>query len=192
AAPLKGCPVYLPTIMELLLSRKAKNDKATIAKLSVDGLFECYTLEDKDRGLRKDMPLDRIKKIKVHGQTAIPIGRYRVKLTYSNRFKRILPEIENVPGYLGIRIHSGNKSSHTEGCPLTGAWNGKDADWISDSRKAFDKLFVQLESADKRKEEIWITIESGYGDSIQETIAMNQVLVSATNFLEARPDSLMA
>ena len=102
------------------------------------------------------MQLDCIKQIKVHGKTAIPTGRYKVIISYSNRFKKYLPEIVGVPGFLGIRIHSGNSAADTEGCPLVGTTKG--IDFIGNSRKAFTPLMAKLKAAEK-KEKIYITIQ---------------------------------
>jgi hypothetical protein len=52
----------------------------------------------------------------VYGQTAIPSGRYRLILSRSNKFKRIMPEILNIPGFTGVRMHGGNTAKDTEGC----------------------------------------------------------------------------
>ena len=84
---------------------------------------------------------------------AIPKGKYKVIITPSNRFKRDLPLLQNVPGFEGIRIHSGNTNHDTEGCILVGQTRA--ADFIGNSRKAFDKLFPKLQKAS----EINITIE---------------------------------
>ena len=51
----------------------------------------------------------------------IPAGKYPVSLTWSNRFKKMLPLIENVPDREGIRIHMGTIPEHTTGCILTNA-----------------------------------------------------------------------
>lgn len=91
--------------MELLLKRKHRTDKSTIGELSINGNFECYILEDKDRGLDSSMTLAEIKAQKVYGATAIPAGRYRVAFTFSNRFQKYLPLLIDVPGYEGVRIH---------------------------------------------------------------------------------------
>jgi len=85
----------------------------------------CDTLEDAFRLLPKTCPntpkgSNCECKEKVYGKTCIPNGTYTVVLSYSNRFKRILPELLNVPHFLGIRIHSGNSSKDTEGCLLLG------------------------------------------------------------------------
>ena len=83
-------------------------------------------------------------------------------LSYSPRFKKILPEILNVPNFTGIRIHSLNKAEESEGCIGVGEWNGKDTNWISNSRKTFNKLFALLEEANNNKEKITITINNSW------------------------------
>ena len=51
----------------------------------------------------------------------IPAGTYPVSLTWSPKFKKLMPLIENVPDREGIRIHMGTKPEHSEGCILTNA-----------------------------------------------------------------------
>lgn len=106
--------------MELILKRIAKRDTYTIGKLYINGKYACDTLEDTDRGLTQDMSLEKIKKLKVYGETAIPTGKYQVIWSYSAKFKRGLPLLLNVPGYEGVRLHNGNTPAHTLGCPLLG------------------------------------------------------------------------
>lgn len=106
--------------MEIKVKRIARKDNYTIGHLYADGEYLCDTLEDKDRGLKDTDDLEHIKKVKVKGETAIPMGAYKVRLTYSPRFKKTLPLIENVKGFDGIRIHSGNTPKDTEGCLLVG------------------------------------------------------------------------
>ena len=48
----------------------------------------------------------------------IPCGRYELRNTLSPRFKKILPLIMGVPGRFGIRIHTGSKPEHSQGCIL--------------------------------------------------------------------------
>ena len=121
----------------------------------------CDTLEDAFRLLPKTCPNTPKGnscecKEKVYGKTCIPNGTYTVVLSYSNRFKRILPELLNVPHFLGIRMHSGNDSSQTEGCVLLGTKSK--GDWVTASRVAFNKVYKLLQDAVARKEEITITI----------------------------------
>ena len=51
----------------------------------------------------------------------IPVGTYPVLVTFSPRFKRMLPLIGNVPGRSGIRFHRGTRPEHSKGCILVSA-----------------------------------------------------------------------
>ena len=82
---------------------------------------------------------------KIAGKTAIPYGTYNVIITPSNRFKRYLPLLENVPNFTGVRIHPGNTSEDTEGCLLVG--NTKGRNFVGESKAAFAILFHQIKQA---------------------------------------------
>jgi len=141
--------------MELVVNRFVKSELSSIGRLSVDGQPQCFTLEDKDRGLKSTDDLSLIKKLKVFSKTAIPTGRYQVVINFSNRFKTYLPLLLEVPGYAGVRIHPGNTAENTEGCILPGESHSKD--FVSTSRKAFTSLMAKMKAAEK-KEKIYITI----------------------------------
>lgn len=151
--------------MELVLNRILKTNDYTIGELNVNGTYLCDTIEDRVRPLPEvcpNTPKDIACKCKekVYGKTAVPAGTYKVKLGYSNRFKRILPQILSVPHFIGILIHTGNATKDTEGCIIVGTWDGKTENWVSNSRVAFNKLMPLLESATDKKEEITITINN--------------------------------
>lgn len=86
----------------------------------IDNVYFCDTLEDKDRGLKQSDSIDSIKSKKVHGETAIPTGIYKVIVGPSPKFKRNLPRLIDVPGFDGILIHRGNTNKDTAGCILVG------------------------------------------------------------------------
>lgn len=142
--------------MKLELKRLARRPNYTIGRLFVDGVYLCDTIEDTDRGLSKDMPLEEIQKIKVKSETAIPTGNYQVILNMSARFKRLLPLLLNVPGYEGIRIHPGNTEKDTEGCILPGL--NKVKGQVVESRAQFGKVFNLIDEALKRGEKVFIEI----------------------------------
>jgi len=106
--------------MKIDLWRRFKKDGYTIGRLTVNGTYVCDTLEDTDRGLTSSMSLGEIVSKKVMGKTAIPIGTYKVYITYSPRFKKKMPLLVDVKGFEGIRIHAGNTAADTEGCILCG------------------------------------------------------------------------
>lgn len=140
--------------MELKVFRKILTDESTIGELHVNGNFFCHTLEDTDRGLIKTQPLTEIAQKKLFGQTAIPLGKYDVALTYSNRFGKYMPQVLNVPAFEGIRIHAGNKAVDTLGCLLVGMNKAENA--ITDSRTAYNALMKMFTAVEKKEK---ITIE---------------------------------
>lgn len=135
--------------MELKLRRIAKRNTYTIGRLYIDGKYFCDTLEPKVRDLSKEP--------KVKGKTAIPAGRYRLYLTYSSRFKRILPLMDNVPQFSGVRIHRGNTAKDTEGCILVGY--NREVGKVLDSAVTEQRLMAVLQNTANRGEQIFITIE---------------------------------
>lgn len=121
--------------MRLKLERTWCGAACTIGTMYVDGKAECFTLED----------VVRPDGVKVYGETAIPAGVYGVIVTPSNRFKRDLPLVENVPGFEGIRIHPGNTAADTQGCILVGV--AKTPTSVTHSREAFDRLFQKIKES---------------------------------------------
>lgn len=119
---------------------------STVGDLLINGIFQCYTLEDT---VRADG-------VKIYGETAIPAGHYEVQLTMSPRFKRVLPLVLDVKNFVGVRIHPGNSAKDTEGCILVG--EAKTADWISRSQLAFGALFMRMRDAVERGDKITLDI----------------------------------
>ena len=124
--------------VELLRYAHGKND--TLGILRIDGEFQCYTLEDEFRVQ------------KVHGETRIPAGRYKLGLRHSPKFSPVYGHdvvwIMDVPGFEFILIHTGNTEADTDGCPLVGSYpftfdkGGKNT--IADSKKAYGKVYPLL------------------------------------------------
>lgn len=139
------------------LVRKYFTEYSTIGELFLEGNFVCFILEDKDRMLDSEWPIEKIKETKVYGRTAIPTGEYRVEWTYSNKYKRVMPELLKVKGYQGIRIHSGNTPEDTEGCLIPGL--KMTTDNVSSSRDAVSKLYNILKIASDNREQIFINIK---------------------------------
>lgn len=142
--------------MDVTITRKYRAAEYTIGEMAIDGVRFCDTLEDKDRELSADMSLPEIVSRKVRGETAIPVGTYRMDLTHSPKFGRTLPEILNVPGYIGIRVHRGNDHTHTEGCPLVG--ENKAVGRVINSTQYERALVERMRTALVNGEEITITI----------------------------------
>lgn len=140
--------------MKITITRNDPKDGATIGNMLIDGVPQCYTLEDTVR----ELPGVPVATWKVAGETAIPRGTYAVTIDQSARFGRLMPHVLNVPGFDGIRIHPGNTPKDTEGCILVGMSIAGDA-YIGASRVAFGVLFAKMQAA------------LAVGDSITLTIA---------------------
>jgi hypothetical protein len=140
--------------MLIELKRNPSADGCTLGKLFVDGVFECFTLED----VVREVPGQPVLQWKIPNQTAIPTGTYTLTVDFSNHFQKSLPHILNVPGFDGVRIHSGNTAADTEGCVLVG---GKEASTeILNSRDAFGVLFPKIQAAVSRSEHVQLTISN--------------------------------
>lgn len=132
--------------MNIIIKRIFKGPDYTIGKLYIDGKYFCDTLEDTVRAPG----------VKIPGRTAIPAGKYKIKLTESLRFGRLMPRLENVPGFTGVLIHSGNTAEDTEGCILVGKNRVKGK--VLDSRETFARLFKLLFVAERGGEALEIEI----------------------------------
>lgn len=153
--------------MKILLDRKWKANEYTIGKLYIDGVEFSDTLEDKDRELKDSMSLNEITSKKVYGQTAIPTGTYKVLMTYSSKFanrvwgkkyKGKVPQLMNVKGYEGVRIHPLNTAKDTLGCIGVGKNTSKGM--ITSSIAYYYKLLDEyILPAIKRNENVLITIK---------------------------------
>jgi hypothetical protein len=140
--------------MKIKLVRKTFTKVSTIGELLINDVFFCYTLEDKDRDINKDGDLNDADETKVYGLTAIPKGIYNLVLSFSNRFKKYLPEIQNVKGFEGIRIHAGNKAEDSHGCILLGTTKAEN--FVGGSVLAMNKFMAELKRVEKKEK---ITIE---------------------------------
>jgi hypothetical protein len=145
--------------MMVRIIREPSRSQATLGVLFVDGVFHSFTLEDEIR--ERSGP---VTDWKVRGETAIKAGRYRVALTPSQRFGRVLPEVLGVEGFTGIRIHAGNRRADTEGCILVGRARG-DAQ-IFESRVALDGLLMAMLAAPKGSVELVIENPPGYAAAV--------------------------
>lgn len=131
-------------VSDLILKRRWYTDHSTIGELYLGDERLCYTLEDTVR-----------RGTKIWGKTAISTGRYEVIVNFSDRFKKMMPLLLNVPDYEGVRIHSGNTDADTEGCILVGL--DMDADVILRSRDAFNVVFPRIQEI-ITKEKLYIQI----------------------------------
>lgn len=135
--------------MLLTLIRKPTTKHYTEGELFLGEKKLCDTLEDRVREIRS--PRD-----KIAGYTAIPAGKYRVLWTYSNKFKRYTPELQQVPWFTAIRIHAGNTPADTGGCILVGQ-KERDGHLIL-SRITTERIYSLISSAILKQELVYISI----------------------------------
>lgn len=121
--------------MHIRVERKYFGADSTAGRLYADGKFVCFTLEDK------------VRPVKIKGETAIPYGTYPVRITWSPRFGQLMPLIKDVPGFSGIRVHSGNTNQQTDGCLLVGMGLNAAKTELTESRAAYAKLYTLIERA---------------------------------------------
>lgn len=131
--------------MELHLLRDSTSNEGTTGKLSVDGVFCCFTLELYlgDGGVG----------------CAIPAGRYPVTMAFSPHMQMMLAHVNNVPGRTGILIHDGNTEKDTEGCILVGD-DRINPGFIAHSDAARMRLQSKIANARANGQDVWLTVEN--------------------------------
>jgi hypothetical protein len=135
--------------MNLFLKRFYTSNVDTLGVLSINGIFSAFVIEDTKHD------------IKIPGQTRIPSGKYEIKLTFSPRFGKNMLEIMNVPGYSGIRIHTGNVNEDTEGCLLIGnvcRFHNDGESRIDESTLAYNRIYPIITNA-LTTEQVFIEID---------------------------------
>lgn len=153
--------------MKITIKRTYKKADYTIGDLYIDNQWFCNTLEDTDRGLKKEDPISKILQYKRFASTAIPAGTYNITLNeVSSKFSKVekykiiqgkLPRVQSVPGFEGILIHIGNTNKDTEGCILVG--KNKLKGRVCESTDTFFKLYKTLQDTYNKSEKIILTIE---------------------------------
>ena len=133
--------------MKLQVVRTQFGKDATNGLLFIDGVFECYTLED------------QYQSVKVMHETCIPEGTYDIKFRktggfhakYSARYKNAhygMLHLQDVPGFTYILIHTGNTDEHTSGCLIVGETQ-QDLDinfngMVGSSAVAYKKMYSKV------------------------------------------------
>lgn len=145
--------------MILKLQRFQHGKESTLGLLSVNGVFECFTVEDENR------------EVKVSGETRIPAGVYPITLRneggmtqrYAAKFPfhRGMLWLRDVPGFKWVYIHIGNKEDQTEGCILVnmGVMKVEDGGYGMSSTLAYTDLYQKIIKAMDAGENVYIVIE---------------------------------
>lgn len=126
---------------DLCVYRKQYEGEYTAGEVVFRGERIMFSLEDTVRAVGE----------KEYGRTAIPMGVYDMELTFSPKFKRLLPELFRVPDFSYIRIHSGFSAEDSHGCLLVGLKQASEGSRIYQSRKAERELVNLIELHDIKK-----------------------------------------
>ena len=146
--------------MKLTVKRTTSRSSYTLGELYIDGQFFCSTLEDLDRGLTQDMPLNLIKSLKIPGKTAIPKGTYKVTLdVVSPKFSKYpfymkvcegkLPRLIDVKGYEGVLIHVADgikRDALLQGC--IGIGNLSSEEYLINGKQVFTEFYNRIKGND--------------------------------------------
>ena len=143
-------------MLHLTLIRTWRKADYTIGKLYAGGRQICNTVEDKDRGINMYMSEAEVRKIKVQNETAIPVGTYKLAVTMSPKFGRKLIEVQNVVGFVGIRVHKGTTAKDSAGCIIVGQNTIKGG--VTNSAKYEELVTSMVEQAIANGEEAYLTI----------------------------------
>ena len=145
--------------MKLQVVRTQFGKDATNGLLFIDGVFECYTLED------------QYQVEKVMHETCIPEGTYDIEFRktggfhakYSDRYKNAhygMLHLQDVPGFTYILIHTGNTDEHTSGCLIIGDSQENNQliknGFIGKSTQAYKRVYPLIASALENGEEVSI------------------------------------
>jgi hypothetical protein len=131
-------------MIEIVVQREPSVNGATFGVIFVNGRFFGFSLEDEIR----ERPGEPVEAWKVKGVTAIPAGVYPVRLAISPRLRRVVPWVDNVPGFSHIQIHPLNRTTETEGCIGAGYRRDDARAMLLESRAACDALTRMIESAE--------------------------------------------
>ena len=148
--------------METKIIRVAQGKESTLSQFYINGIFQCYLLEDK------------IREVKIRSQTAIPSGDFSLKLNtyggknvdYKKAFGKLhqgMIEISGLPNFSFVYIHTGNTIKETAGCPLCGfGFQFSDGDFqVTQSVAAYKMIYPKMVALAK-VENNQITIENNF------------------------------
>jgi hypothetical protein len=94
----------------------------------------------------------------VREETAIPVGEYSIRRTWSPKYRRLMMLLPEVPAFEGIRIHAGNDEADTAGCLLPGLQRDVPGARVLQSTPAVEWLDARVHECETRGERVTIRI----------------------------------
>lgn len=158
--------------MNIELLRLDNNEKSARGAIYIDGVLQCWTIEDP------------IRKEKIKAETGIPAGTYEIKFRdepdspknqrYRNKYDwfRWHLWLQNVPNYQYVYIHIGNTPEDSEGCILVAAdWDWSRKNFIGNSTNTFKTLYLKVLAAMDRGEKVEIRIRNVFESIGQKVLS---------------------
>jgi Family of unknown function (DUF5675) len=125
----------------LKLTRLELATDRTRGALTLNGSLIAVTLEDPTR----EVISSPVSQWKIPGDTAIPVGTYRIEFRHSPRFGVMMPYLIDVNGFTDIMLHPGTSPIDTRGCILVANhFMYQSPEFVKDSRTAFERLMRHL------------------------------------------------
>lgn len=134
----------------ILVDRTVVVEDVTMGTIYVDGDRFCYSLEDPIREVVTANGWTWRPDLKIPGKTAIPSGKYVTTVTYSNRFRRRMPLLLNVPDFTAIRFHGVNDVDDTEGCIGMGRQWDIEKSRVFNTANLVPELVTFIDAAERR------------------------------------------
>ncbi len=150
--PMDPTPAEWKLVREVYGEPRNGREGYTLGRLyfKADGEQVCFTVEDQDRHIEDD-PL-----AKQYGKTAIPTGRYELKLYDSPKHGKV-PLFHDIPGYSYVEIHKANHAEELLGCIAVGAW--RTIDGVSGCAGVLAEIVAEMGRARIAGRKVFITVE---------------------------------
>ena len=171
--------------MKLTVVRTQFGTDATNGLLFIDGIFECYTIEDQYQA------------VKVMHETCVPEGLYDIQFRkvggfherYAKRYQNShygMLHLQDVPNFTYILIHAGNDSDDSSGCILTTSSQNdldiSEAGFGGQSQLAYKRMYDKVAKVllQGKKVEIEITTIDKLFEGQQDNKAKDHTVLANT------------
>ena len=125
-------------MIKIQLQRTRRKGKAIVGKMTIPFSHFPVAEDEQDATVATLENADYI----------IPAGTYHLVRTFSPKFKKQLPLLEDVPDREGIRIHRGSIPEHSKGCILVDMQGAALLDIVFNRINTFyedEEVFIQIE-----------------------------------------------
>ena len=147
--------------MKITQLRISNRKKACLSNIYIDGELFCFGVED----------IVREGAEKIKHETAIPAGKYQVKFRtqdspmrrkYRDKYDWFVDhlQIQDVPGFQHIYLHTGNVPEHSSGCVLINGKLNSEHNKGEESRVRFQAFYRKVKTELDQGKEVTIEIRN--------------------------------